>query len=225
MPKGSIPENLARDAAARIEAARDAGQQLTFLPDEPGAAAAGARPPRGKGKITSMLRDHLAARGYRMPEDVLAEMAGLSSREDVFLTALARTEQVLAWAQSGGRDIVEIIRDGMLIQHELDNTPTTGQRLATFQFVFTAMLRAADALIPYGLGKITPDVAPQAPVTIVMPGAQVPTSGPETARDVTPRPGRMAPPPMPGQVEQNQGLIGSDAAHSDGGIRTEGPRA
>lgn len=219
----SLFEAEARDAAARIEAAKAAGAQLTFLPDEPGAGGEG-RPARGKGKATSQMREWLASRGYRMPEDVLAEMAGLTSREDVFLTAMATTERVLGWAESGGRDVVQVLKDGVLIEKELDNRATTGQRLETFKFVFTACLRAAEALLPYGLAKVTPEDAPPPPVTVNVFGgsaaAQAPR-GPDQARDVTPQPRRIAPPPMPGEIVQDQGLAGSPASHADSGARTE----
>jgi hypothetical protein len=143
---------------------------------------------------------------------VLVEMAGLASREDAFLTAMARTEQVLAWAQAGATGYT-----GAPV------APTMAQRRAAFEFVFTAQLRAAEALLPYGLGKVTPDAAPQAPVQVVVMGGAAVQAGPDQARDVTPQARRVAPPPMPQRVEQNQGLSGSAAPHSDAAIRTEGP--
>lgn len=202
-------DELARDAAERIEAAKAAGEQFTFLPDEP-APGDSARAKRGKGKATSQLRDWCAARGLRMPEDVLIEMAGMASTEDAFLTAMARTEALLAWAQ-----------DGAVGYKGAPVAPSMAQRLAAFQFVFTAQLRAAEALLPYGLGKVTPDVAVTQAVQVIMPGAAAPASGPATARDVTPRPGRIAPPPMPMHIEQNQGLSGSQNPVADGKARTE----
>lgn len=203
-------EAQAREAAERIEAARAAGQQLTFLPDEAGAPGQGSRPPRGKGKATSQMREWLAAKGYRLPEDALAELAGLASREDVFLAAMARTEQVLAWAESGAVSV--------------KGTPavqTMAQRLATFQFVMTASLRAAEALLPYGLAKVTPDEAPAQAVQIVVQGGAVAARGPDQARDVTPQPRRMAPPPMPGEILQNQGVADAVPTDADGGRWTE----
>lgn len=197
-------DDMARKAAERIEAAKAAGEQMTFLPDEP-APGDSARAKRGKGKATSQLRDWCASRGLRMPEDVLIEMAGMASTADALTEALARAERVLVWAQTG----------------EPGSKPTLGQRLAVFQFVFTAQLRAAEALLPYGLGKVTPDVAVTAAVQVVMPGASAPPRGPETARDVTPKPGRIAPPPMPMHIEQNQGVSGSQSAVADGKSRTE----
>jgi hypothetical protein len=217
-------EELAREAAERIEAAKAAGEQLTFLPDEP-QQGEGGRPPRGKGKATSQMREWLASKGFRLPEDVLAEMAGLASSEDAFLTAMARTEQVLAWAMSGGRDVVQVIKDGALVEKELDNRPTTGQRLATFQFVYTAQLRAVEALMPYGLAKVTPDAVQQPPVTLIVQGgstvAQVPAQGPDQARDITGSARRLAPPPMPHEMLKNQQLAPAPIRRADDGARTE----
>lgn len=219
-------EQMAAEAAERIDEARRAGQQLTFLPDEP-APAESERAKRGKGKAQSQLRDWCAARGFRMPEDVLIEMAGMASGDDAFVAALARTEQVLAWATAGARQVGYVMDkdSGGLVERELDTSATMAQRLAAFQFVFTAQLRAAEALIAYGLAKVTPDVAPALVVPVVMPAAPQATQHPaDRARDVTPAPRRMAPPPMPGQIEQNQGLDGSAPRVSDASIRTDGAK-
>lgn len=203
-------EAMAREAAERIEAARAEGQQLTLLPDEPQTGDS-TRAARGKGKINSQLREWLAARGYRMPEDVLAEIAGLTSRDDVFTYAMARAEQVLSWAERGATGI----KGAPAVQ-------TMTQRIETFRLVFTAALRAAEAAAPYGLAKVTPDVNVQQAVQIVMPGAAAPSDRAVQAKDVTPSARRMAPPPMPGQIEQNQALgMASDRA-SDGSRRTDG---
>jgi hypothetical protein len=200
----------AQEAAERIDAARAAGQQLTFLPDEAGAPGQGSRPPRGKGKATSQMREWLAARGFRMPEDALAEMAALASGDDAFVTAMARTEQVLAWAVAGATSV----KGQPAVQ-------TMAQRLATFQFVYTAQLRAAEALLPYGLAKVTPDEAPQVPVQIVVQGGATVRQGPDQARDVTPGPRRMAPPPMPSEMQRFQGVADAVPNHADGEARTE----
>jgi hypothetical protein len=197
----------AKAMVERIEAARAAGEQLTFLPDEPAPADSDRAKP---------------AKGLRLPEDVLVQMAGLASTDDAFLTAMARTEQILAWAEAGGRDVGYVMtKDGSLVEKELDNRHTTAQRLAAFQFVYTAQLRAAEALLPYGLAKVTPDVAVTMPVQIVMPAAQAGSDPAATARDITPQPRRMAPPPMPHEIKQNQGLGNPASGHSDGIIRTD----
>lgn len=216
MPKGTQFDDLARDAAQRIEEARAAGEQLTFLPDEPAPGAVAGRPPRGKGKVTSQLRDWCAAKGLRLPEDVLIEMAGMASTEDAFLTAMARTEQVLAWAEAGATGY-----KGAPVK------PSMGQRLAAFQFVYTAQLRAAEALLPYGLGKVNPDVtvAVPVPVYVAAPQAAAPGRPGDQARDVTPDPRRIGPPPMPGQApmqpQRNQALSQAIDGQSDAGSRTE----
>lgn len=217
-------EQLAAEAAERIEEARAAGQQLTFLPDEPTPAET-ERAKRGKGKATSQLRDWCAARGFRMPEDVLVEMAGMASADDAFLAALARTEQVLAWATAGARQVGYVLdkESGGLVERELDTTATMAQRLAAFQFVFTAQLRAVEALLPYGLGKVTPDTAPAIVVPVIMPAApSQPAQHPaDRARDVTPQPRKMAPPPMPHEIQQNQQVAQPAQSAADADRRTK----
>lgn len=209
----STYETDAKAAADRITAARDAGDQLTFLPDE---AKAGSAAKRGEGKASSQLRKYLAAQGLTMPEDVLIQMAGMASGEDAFLTAMARTEQVLLWAEAGGRQVVQVVKDGFLVEKALDNRHTTAQRLDAFKFVFTAALRSAEALLPYGLAKVTPDAGASITNNIIMPGAQAPSAPADparAARDITPQARRMAPPPMPHEMQQNQGL--GDSAKSE----------
>lgn len=226
--KGSQFQELAAQAAQNIEAARAAGEQLTFLPDEAASAAAtaGQRAPRGKGKVQSQLRDWCAARGFRLPEDVLIEMAGMASTEDAFLVAMQRTEQILAWAEAGARQTATgVNKDGLLVTQKLDTAATMAQRLAAFQFVYTAQLRAAEALLPYGLGKVTPDAAPAVlvPVMVAAPRGEAPVRAGDQARDVTPKPGRIGPPPMPVRGQGNQGLSEASPVQSDAASRTEGP--
>ncbi len=225
MPKGTQFDDLARAAAQNIDAARAAGEQLALLPGDPGQPVAdGARPPRGKGKITSQLRDWCAVRGYKLPEDQLVQMAGMASREDVFLFAMQRTEQVLAWAEAGARKTAQVIRDGCLIEVELDTSATMAQRVATFQTIYAAALRAAEALLPYGLGKVTPDVSPATvvPVFVAAPQGPAPGRPGDQARDITPQPSGIAPPPMPAQVQRNQGVSEAASVQSDNASRTEG---
>jgi len=213
MAKGSNFDELARDAVARIEKAREAGEQLTFLPDEP-APGETERAKRGKGRANSQLRDWLAARGLRMPEDVLVEMAGMASTEDAFLTAMARTEQLLAWAEAGATGY-----------KGSPAAPSMAQRLAAFQFVFTAQLRAAEAMLPYVAAKVTPDVAVTMPVQVVQmpaPPAAAGSTRADLARDVTPQPVRIGPPPLPGQIQQNQKVSAAGSERSDADIRTDG---
>ena len=226
MPKGSQFEDLAAHAARNLEAAQAAGQQLTFLPDEAvPAGTAGQRPPRGKGKVQSQLRDWCAAKGLRLPEDVLIEMAGMASREDAFIVAMQRTEQLLAWAEAGARQTATGVKDGVLVTIDLDTSATMAQRLAAFQFIFTAQLRAAEALLPYGLGKVTPDASPATivPVFVASPAQQPAPRAGDQARDVTPQDRRIGPPPMPMQGQRNQGLSHPADDQSDSASRTEGP--
>jgi hypothetical protein len=227
MPKGSQFEDLAAQAARNIDVARAAGEQLTLLPDTGPVAvpAEGQRPPRGKGKITSQLRDWCAAKGYRMPEDQLIQIAGMASTEDVFLFAMQRTEQVLAWAEAGARQTAQVIRDGALVEVKLDTSATMAQRVTLFTTIYAAAVKAADSLLPYGLGKVTPDASPTTvvPVFVASP-VQQPASRPgDQARDVTPQDRRIGPPPMPAQVQQNQGVSQGASDQSDSASRTEGP--
>lgn len=197
-------EALARDAADRIDASRELQQQLSLLPDEAQGAGGETRRTRGAGKAMSQMRSWLAERGMRLPEEVLAEMAGLTSGENAFLATMAEAEQLLAWAEGGAVGV----KGAPAVQ-------TMAARLATFQQLYAIKLRAADALMPYGAPKATPDAAPVNVTQIIVPGpAQAPaepTRRPELARDVTPGARRIGPPPMPHQIEQNQQVSQPDA--------------
>lgn len=219
-------EELAQQAARSIEASRDLAQQLTLLPDEvPGAALVeggkgGAK--RGPGKALNQMREFLASKGYRLPEDVLAEMAGLASREDAILTAMVQAERILAWAGQGASN--RVFKPGVgHVELVGPYKPTPDQKLQTFMQVYATMLRAADALMPYGAPKITPETVTNQQVTqiIVQGGTQAAPIGPATARDVTPHGRRIAPPPLPGEIVENQELGSQPAAPSDTGVRTE----
>lgn len=195
-------QKAASAAAERIQRAREAGEQLSLLPAEPSVEGIVGGAGRGKGKATSQLREWLAAKGYRMPEDVLARIAGLTSADGPILEAMAEAEQVLAWVhgQGGG---------------------SAAQRLGLFMQLYTAKLRALDALLPYGLAKVTPDVAVTQAVQVVVQGGQAPVQAADRARDVTPKGGDLAPPPMPWEIVENQGLADAPLPHSDAAIRTE----
>lgn len=211
MARKSSYDEMARAAADRIEAAARAGEQLSLLPAGPVLAEDAGRPSRGKGKAQSQFREYLAARGMRQPEDVLAAVAGLTGgRGDPFLDAMARAEQLLAWANDGAE-----IPDGAA------KRPTRSQRLDAFQLIYSGMIRSNEALLPYGLAKVTPEQGTTILNQIVMPGA-APVAPGHQARDVTPQPGRIAPPPLPHEMQGNQGLAKEPVARSDGDIRTEG---
>ena len=213
MANHSKAEEQAREAAKRIEDARALGQQLTFLPDADGQGGqlvaesprAPGRPKGSKNKVDNQLRKMLAAKGMRMPEEQLAEIAGLSSRDDVFVAAMARTEQVLAWA--GGQKV-----------GGFEASPA--MRLGTFIDIFKAMIRAAEAMLPYGLAKVTPDEHTNInAVQIVMPATGAPG---DDARVIEGRKlAKHAPPPLPKKSQQKQGLANPEDAQSDNGSRTE----
>jgi hypothetical protein len=194
---------LARDAAERLDRARAVGEQLELLPAEPiegGEGKAG----RGKGKAVSQLRAMLAAKGFRLPEEQLARIAGLDSAEDAVMAAMAKAEKILAWA--GGADFVA--------------TPSV--RLGTFMQVYAAQVRAAEALLPYGLAKVTPDAAPVVPVQVVFNQAPQGAQAVPAMRNVTPPVPELAPPPMPWEMQQNQAVADAVEVASDDARRTEG---
>ncbi|MGR3521924.1 MAG: hypothetical protein ACU0FT_04140 [Paracoccus sp. (in: a-proteobacteria)] len=202
-------EELARDAADRIDADRQMRQQLSLLPDEAASGEGDARRTRGAGRAMSQMREWLASRGLRLPEDVLAEMAGLQHAEDVLLATMADAERVLAWAESGATSV----KGNPAAQ-------TMTGRVNVFMQLYAMRLRAADALMPYGAPKATPEVT-QTNVTqiVVAGGQQVHQARPDRvdrARDVTPGSRRIGPPPMPHQIQQNQQL--GDRAHEQVGV-------
>lgn len=193
-------EAMARDAADRLDASRELQQQLTLLPDEQASGDGGSRRTRGAGKAMSQLREWLASRGMRLPEDVLAEMAGLNSREDVLLATMADAERVLAWAETGAVST----KASPAVQ-------TMAGRVNVFMQLYTIRLRAADALMPYGAPKATPDAAPVNVTQIVVAGGQQSAPQPVQAIDITPGARRIGPPPMPHQILQHQ-TLSDDAA-------------
>lgn len=196
-------DELARDAADRLSRDRSAVEQLTMLPDERAEAdQAPARRTRGKAKAASQMAEWLAANGYRLPQETLAQLATLRGGETVLDAAKRETEAVLLWAFDGSA-----------------TRPTPAQRLATFQGICATRLRAAEALLPYVAPKVTPDLVQQIQTTLLVPVPAAPqpaAPGAGPMRDVTPIARRIAPPPMPHQIEQNQGLSDEPDPASDG---------
>ncbi|MBW4972093.1 hypothetical protein KZZ08_00590 [Roseovarius mucosus] len=213
-------EIMAREAAERIDAAREAGKQLTFLPDEQpegeieGEGKAVGRPKGAKNKVSTQMRDYLAARGYRLPEDVLIEIAGLNTREDVVTLAMTQTERVLIWAHGGKA-------------HAKDHAPgTMAQRLAIFQQQYTMILRAAEALLPYMAPKATPDINVSNQTTVFVAAAPTAPADPAgSAKDITPQGAGSARRTMPAdvrhEIEQKQALSNAENQRSDADIRTD----
>lgn len=219
----SRAQREAAEAAARLERARDAGQQLSLIaPTEPEAAppaAQGAprkpgRPKGARNRAKTELRQLLAARGARMPEDVLAELAGLTRRGDPLALAMERAERLLAWAQDGARPTLGA--DGTK-----DTKPTTGQRLDLVVTILREMRAAGDALLPYGLAKVTPDQGGGAPVTFINLPAPVAQGAPGDGARVIEGEARTvaasvyAPPPMPSQPQRNQEVSSDEDEGSD----------
>lgn len=201
-------EAIAQEAAERLDLARAQGEQLSLLADQEPATVAEGRAVRGKGRALSQMREFLAAKGYQLPEEVLAQMAGLASRDDAVLTAITVAERVVTWAFAGAKN-----KDGGAVE------PTPAARLRAFETAYTVQLRALDALMPYGLAKVSPD-GPQAPVV------QVNVIDRATgARDITPvDAGRMMPADAKWEIEQNQQVENPTRPVSDGGSRTDGAR-
>lgn len=209
-------QEMAREMAERLAGDREMVQQLSLLPDEVDGAQlvdqGDGSGRRGKGKALNQLRDWLASRGYRMPEDVLAEIAGLTSGQDAIATAMAQAERVLAWAS-----------DGAVSVRGAPNVQSLPMRLATFQQVLVAQLRAADALMPYGAPKATPDVMVQQVVQVNVP-ARPSLDQVRPMRDVSPVSDvRMLPADMRHEMQQKQRVVNSGSVGSDGETRTERP--
>ncbi|QPM89144.1 hypothetical protein [Pseudooceanicola algae] len=204
--------------AERIDRQRDRGMQLALLPDEVGEPVAGedqarqaGRPKGAKNKVSSQMREWLAARGMRMPEDVLVEIAGLNCRDDVITLAMAQTERILSWAF-----------DGAHIGDKAAPKATSAMRLDVFRQQYTMILRAAEAILPFTAPKVTPDVNVQQNTTFILPSApSAPAVPGADARDVTPPSrGRMRPADVVHEIEQNQCLGDAHTENSDAETRT-----
>lgn len=207
MPKSGMFEQMAREAAERVDRQRELGEQLVLLPDEAPvevdqAPARGGR--RGADRAKSQMRQWLEHRGYQVPEEKLAQMAGLASREDAVLVAMQTAERVIAWAF----DVDEVPKGAARI-------PSPQRRLDTFLQLYTIQLRALDALMPYGAAKVTADVAVNQTTNVIVPAG--PAREGDGARVVNPDAGaRMAPPPMPQEIQRNQRVAGDDTDDADG---------
>ncbi|KAB6717724.1 hypothetical protein [Roseobacter sp. TSBP12] len=219
-PKNSF-ETMARAAAKRLDKVRAEGEQLSLLPDEGGLTPAQAgsvsagRPKGAKNKGSTQMREWLASKGYRMPEDVLAQMAGLAKSQDAMLTAMESAERALAWAYDGATAPTKGVGSKPIV-------PTASARLNTFLQFYAIQLRAADALLPYGAPKATPDVQVNQNTTVIVPMAPQAAHDPAAfARDVTPaKGGRMVPADVAFERQQNQEVSGSDLDNSDEDFRT-----
>lgn len=218
-----MPKNLsqwqkdAAEAADRINKQHAQGEQLALLPDEvdPEPEARGkGRPPGSKNKVSTQMREYLAARGCRLPEDVLIEVAGLNNKHDLVTLAMAQTERVLAWAF-----------DGAHIGKKGAPAPTASMRLDTFKQQYTMILRAAEALLPYMAPKATPDVNVNQNTTVIVPAQPSQPADPAAqARDVTPQTSlRMMPADVRAKMEQKQDVSDAQNPSSDAETRTEGP--
>lgn len=210
---------LAREADERIKGDRALQEQLSMLPDEASdePIVQDGRKSRGEGKALSQMREFLAAQGYRFPEEVLAQIAGLDrSQGDTLEAAMVQAERILAWAQRGAAKVP--LKGGKTKEAE----PTLGQRLAVFQGVRAAQLRAADALMPYGAPKATPDGPQQTVVPVLVPQAPS-TIAPRdvTPTNVAPLHHEMAPANVVWERQQKQEVSSADTAYAEDEARTE----
>ena len=211
-------EVQAREAAERIDRDRALAEQLSFLPDpvEPAAPAAReaggkrtGRPPGSPNKGSSQLRQWLAEQGYTLPEEQLAQIAGLAGAGDVVGETIARAERVIAW-----------MLDGAELSGTERRKALTALKVDMFKFLFAHARQAAEALLPYGTPKASPDVVQNTQVNVIVPAA--PGRPGDGARVVSPvSGGRMAPPPLPCEMQQDQALSESDPDGSDAESRTE----
>ena len=226
--KSAQAEQQAAAAAERIGRAREAGEQLSLLapaaPEAASPAAQGEGERRGPGRPLGSrnrakraeLRKLFAARGWAMPEDQLARLAGLDlGRGDLFTQAMARAEQLLAWAQDGAREEEDDAGRKSV------PAPTMGQRLSLALSLLGEMRRAQEALLPYGLAKVTPDQAAPPVTFITLPGAPAqgaPGDGARVVEGVSRRveASDYAPPPLPAEIERNQGLADDADPEDDG---------
>lgn len=187
MAEGKDRRKIAADRGARLE---EQGEQLGLFGEEgapiaPEARRGPGRPAGAPNKVRAKLREYLASQGYTDPAVQLARMAGLD-RPDQHPLALAA-----AIAQQTGDDVLSVARE---------------------------MRMAAAELLPYWHQKVSPDVTSNTVVNVaMMPAApaQGAQNGPDRARDVTPQPRGIAPPPMPGQTVENQALSNAPREGSD----------
>lgn len=211
-------ETLARKADERLQKVRARGQQLQLLPDERGvpiedvAQGTGGRPKGAKNKGSSELRKWLAAQGYRMPEDQLAQIAGLGSDDPAITRAMHQVEEVMAWAFDGVRDKYGVYRE-----------PTPEQKISLLTSFLAIMERSAAALLPYGTPKASPDVSVNQTTNVIMPAMPSQPDDPgRSARDITPPAAhRMMPANVRHEIEQKQALSKSENRVSDDEIRTD----
>lgn len=204
----------AAEAAVRMARAHAQGAQLNLLPDLgaelPPVPFDGDEPQRGrpkgaKNKNDGQVRQWLASRGVKMPEQVLAELIGQASDQSAMLHAMTQAEALLTWAY-----------DGAEISKGSSKAPTAAQRLETFKYFYTAQLRAADALLPYVAPKSTPEGDERPPVYVVVPGvapgAAPAPPGQTIEGELTPWEAAAL---RDGRMQQNQSLSETEIDDSD----------
>lgn len=214
MARSNSYEAMAAAAAERIDQDRALQEQLTLLPDEVIEADDGPKT-RGKGKALSQFREWLAQKGFQQPEDQIARIAGLADGRDAIAGAMADAERVVAWAFAGKTKRIKEGEEWVTVEVQ----PTAQHFLSTFERLYAQRLRAAEALLPYGLTKASPDEGERPPVTVVVAPAP---SQDRQMRDVTPvLAPRMVPADVQHQIKQKQPLSETDAVRPPQNGRTE----
>ncbi|MEC9434633.1 MAG: hypothetical protein VYD87_17140 [Pseudomonadota bacterium] len=205
-----LAARAADGVADRMAAQRDRAEQLSLLAPADRADAPPAPPAegerRGPGRPAGSrnrvkraeLRKMFAARGWAMPEDMLARLAGLHlGGGDLWERAMGQAERIIAWSGA-------------------EASPAA--RIAIFFQVLGEMRRAQEALLPYGLAKVTPDQGGGAPVTFInlpAPGAPGDDARVIEGEAQAAGPSVYAPPPMPAAIQRNQGVSDDEDEGSD----------
>ena len=203
---------MAAQAADRLERGAAAGEQMGLFPapaqpaafEPPAEARSGpGRPAGSRNKRGSQLREWIAHKGGCMPEDRLMELAGLFDRDRSALEhAFALAEQAILLSGAKPGEVEPSARLGLALQ-----------------FLELGRKAVAD-LLPYGLPKMTPDTVQQIAATFIqMPGAGGQGGGGPVVEGAAAS--VFAPPPLPGEIVEDQGLSESDDGDAGGEARTE----
>ncbi|MBY5988203.1 hypothetical protein [Roseovarius atlanticus] len=220
-------EKLAREAAERVDRDLEQGKQLGLLPDVPEPhlpePKGSGRPPGSKNKGSSQMREWMAARGLRMPEEVIAEVAGLQANgKDAFNFALAQTERLLGHVGQSAVNRIFKVGEGHVT---LDGPwqPSPAEFIDTFKFFYGQARQAAADLMPYGTPKVTPDTNINQSVNVIVPTApSQPADRAAQARDVTPSSAaRMVPADVKAEMQRKQEVRDEENDNSDAEIRTD----
>lgn len=217
-------EKMVAEAAQSVERQHQLGTQLGLWGEQvaPPVESKGVGRPKGaKNKGSTQLRDWLAAKGLAMPEDRLAQIAGLDVPDDAWTVAIKRAEMLMLFLGEGTKVKNYSPEKGHVYEPW---TPSPDDKLAVFKVIYGAMLEANKALMPFVAPKASPDVQVTNAVQVIMPSAPSPDLAAQ-ARDVSaPAPrlaGRMIPADLAYEMQQNQRVTEAAPRNSDAEIRTD----